>query len=68
MRIKIDIELEPFRVPNYVRLKPKPGLREEGFVDRPKYHLSELSDEILESLCEQFRKDVFAKKATGEPR
>jgi hypothetical protein len=59
--IKTDVELHPFRVPNYVIVKTEPKPRQDGYSEAPKYHLSELSESVLNELCEQFKKDVFIK-------
>jgi len=60
--IKVNIELEPFRVPNYVLVKQKAGLRQDGFqVDTPKYHVRDLDVETLERLCNEFRQAIFEK-------
>lgn len=66
MKITTEQELQPFQVPNYVLGKMTPGRRQDGFQAAPHYHLSDLSDDVLESLCKKFRDDVFA-KARGEP-
>lgn len=63
--MKAEIELEPFRTPNYVLTKAKVGRRQDGFENVPKFHISELSDETLNELCDQFRKEIFEKKAKG---
>lgn len=61
MKIKMDVELLDFKVPNYVIVKPKTGKREEGFKEAPKYHLRDLSSATLEQLCSNFRDAVFRK-------
>ena len=61
--IKVELELQPFRIPNYVSTKSKPGLRQEGLKEVPKYAIEDLPVETLEALCEQFRLDILAKKA-----
>ncbi len=63
MRFVLDIpvELEPFRVPNYVMVAKT--TKEE---DR-KFHLKELPAEALERLCDQFRKEVFKKSGKVRP-
>jgi len=65
--IKNTVDLKPFRVPNYVIQEVPPGRRQDGFKEAPKYHLSELSDDVLAALCDQFRLDVMA-KAKSLPR
>lgn len=62
MAIKLDIELEPFRVPNYVMVKQKAGLRQDGArLDSPKYHVKDLDIDTLSQLCDEFREAIFAK-------
>ena len=61
MSIHVKVNLQPMRTPNHVLTEAKPGLRQEGFKETPKYALSELSEEALDALCVQFRKDVFEK-------
>lgn len=61
--IKLNIELEPFSVPNYVLVKQKAKPRQEGYPETPKYHLSELSPDTLDQLCNEFRDAVFEKAA-----
>lgn len=67
MKVNIEIELLPFTVPNYVLVKEQPKLKQEGFTEGRKYHLSELEPETLYSLCEQFKKDVFEKANKRQP-
>jgi len=57
------IELQPFSVPNYVIAVMPPRPRQEGIIEPPKFHLSELSTETLELLCKDFRDAVMAKAA-----
>lgn len=64
--IKKDVELQPFRVPNYVLQKAAPRTRQEGIQETPKFRLSELDTETLEALCDRFRADVLAKARAGE--
>lgn len=62
MGIKIEVELQPFRVPNYVLEKQSVRRRQDGVdFDTPKSHLKDVPRDVLEQLCEQFRKDVFEK-------
>ncbi len=66
MKITTEQELLPFQVPNYVLRVSKVRPRQEGIVEAPKYHLSELSDAVLEALCKKFRDDVFAKARASD--
>ena len=61
MKTIIEIELQPFTVPNFVLTVPKAGNRQDGFKEVPKYSLSELSAETLDKLCMDFRSEVFRK-------
>ena len=61
----VKLKLRPFTVPNYVLCEMPAGMRQEGR-ETPKFHISDLSDEVLEALCKEFRNGVFAKKATGK--
>ena len=62
MKITTEQELQPFSVPNFVLAVTKPRPRQEGpNFDGHKYHLSELSDDVLLALCEQFKQDVLEK-------
>ncbi len=59
MKVKIETELKPFTVPNYVIKK--------GDHDSS-YHLSELSAEDLEIMCDEFKQAVFEKAGKSRPR
>ena len=60
-----NIELVPFRVPSYVIQKTPARPRQDGFKEAPKYHLSELDEDTLIALCDQFKADVLAKAKAG---
>ena len=59
--MKHEIELQPFRTPNFVLPVQKPGNRQDGFHDAGSIPLSELSKETLEAMCKQFRDDIMRK-------
>jgi hypothetical protein len=61
----LQVELQPFTVPNYVIQKMPPAPREHGVMEAPKYALNELSADTLDGLCNEFRREVFAK--AGKP-
>lgn len=67
MKVKIDIELQPFTVPNYVLAKESPQPRENGFQEGRKFHISELNRDTLWRLCEDFRDEVFKKANVQQP-
>jgi len=66
MKHETTIELKPFSTPNYVLIAPKLGRRQDGFDHAPAIPLSDLSVETLDSLCTQFRADVFAKAGKAD--
>ena len=65
--IKVWIDLKPFTVPNYVLVEQSAKPRQDGFSESPKYELKELSESTLDSLCRQFREDIFAKAGKTDP-
>ena len=66
-KITLEVELKPFTVPNYVLVVSKPGLRQDGMTDTPKYLLSDIDSATLDKMCSQFRHDVFAKAGRYPP-
>jgi len=61
MKIKLELELKPFSIPNYVIPITKPKPREEGFQENAGIPLSEISDIDLYKMCEEFKVGVFKK-------
>jgi hypothetical protein len=66
--MEMKIKLQPFQTPNYVMAEPKPGLRQDGMVECPKWHIRDVDEQTLSELCEQFRRDVFAKAEKVDPK
>ena len=56
----INLELQPFPVPEDVTIKLPPGRREDGMRPAPTMKLADLSDEVLAAMCEEFTQAVFA--------
>ncbi len=54
----INIKLEPWLTPNFVRAET-PGIC---------FTLSEASEEALSDLCDQFRAEVFRKAGKKDPK
>ena len=67
MKTKIEVELVPFKVPNYVLHQTKIGARQEGMQDKSKSHLSELDESTLARLCYEFKREVFEKAGKDMP-
>lgn len=61
MKINIKMEIVPFDVPDTVTIKGSPKPREQGFTEGKRLLLSELDNNTLNLLCDQFLKEVFEK-------
>lgn len=62
MKANVEITLVPFRVPNYVL-----SVNEVDNDEAAKFHLKELSPEVLDELCQKFRDEVFKKAEKTKP-
>jgi len=58
---QINMEIEPFPVPDKVYLVGKPGLRQDGPLNKREIPLSDLDRTILNELVDEFRSTVFRK-------
>jgi len=67
MKATLEVELQPFQTPNFVRAKVKPGKREDGIQETPCYPLSDLDPYTLAKLCDQFRAEIFKKAGKQQP-
>ena len=65
--MKHEIELKPFRVPNFVLPVPRAAKRQDGWQEAVGIPLSELSEETLLAMCEEFKQGVFAKAGKTIP-
>lgn len=65
---RMEIDLNPWITPNYVLGKVPPRLRQDGFIDPPKWALSEVEPHILSDLCDEFRRGVFEKAGKPDPK
>ena len=61
MKITYEVEIHPFNVPNFVVPVSKAGFKQDGIVIKDGVPLSELSQETLRHLCEDFTNAVFDK-------
>ena len=64
MKAKIDVELQPFMVPNFVRLC---AARAENEKEADAIPLSALDSMTLDRLCDDFRDAVFKKAGKQQP-
>jgi hypothetical protein len=67
MKATLEVDLQPFQVPNFVRPVAKPGKREDGFTETVAYPLSDLDSMTLWRLCENFKNEVFHKAGKEQP-
>lgn len=67
MKATLEVELQPFQTPNFVRAVVPPGKREDGMQEAPCYPLHALDNMTLDKLCRDFRQDVFAKAGKAPP-
>ena len=65
--MKVELKLKPFQTPNFVSVDMPPRSRAEGFTPLPSLALHELSPETLAEMCDEFRKEVFAKAMANDP-
>ena len=59
--MKIKVEINDFKVPNFVTLKHKERPREQGLQQATSFALADLDAETLNDLCQKFKEDVFIK-------
>ena len=67
MKATLQIQLQPFQTPNFVRAVGNPGLKQDGMQELPCYPLSDLDANTLDKLCSEFRDEVFRKAAKEQP-
>ena len=67
MKTMIEIELQPFMVPNYVLTVQPPHPKQDGIQETPKYSLADLDPNTLDRLCDEFRDAVFKKAGKTQP-
>ena len=67
MKATLQVELQPFQTPNFVRAVGKPGAKQDGMQELPCYPLSDLDPLTLDRLCDEFRKEVFKKAGKVPP-
>lgn len=63
----IVVKIKPFEVPDVVYLEQPPKPRQKGMLDlATSFNLSELSEQTLGELCDEFRTSVFRKAGKNE--
>jgi hypothetical protein len=61
MTIIARVKIRPFSTPNFAIQEATPGFMPGSSKEPSKFALHELDTDTLEALCDQFRKDIFAK-------
>lgn len=70
MNVKMNIEIQPWTVPNFV-IGKMPGVkRDDGFNPDacPKWHIKDMDSETLAAQCDKFRAEVFQKAGKVDPQ
>jgi len=67
MKVKIEVDLKPFGIPNFVIVKQEPGLKQDGLQESKQYKISELDSGTLLKMCEEFKISVFEKAGKKVP-
>ncbi len=62
MKVNIELNIKPFRTPNFVSLE-----KSEDGEDTPGIPIKQLDAETLDRLCEHFTKDIFRKAGKQRP-
>jgi len=65
--MKIELELEPWQTPNFVRIKMPPRTRQEGISFDDGISIKYVDPEVLAAQCDNFRKEVFKKAGKIDP-
>lgn len=66
--MKHSMQLKPFVVPNFAIAETPPRKRQDGMQEAPSFPLSELTEQALSDLCDDFRKRVFDKAGKKDPK
>ena len=64
----MNVKLEPWTVPAYVRAVQPPGKRQDGLNPNPlHWKLKFVDEQTLAQQCDRFRDDVFRKAGKVDP-
>ncbi len=64
----MEIKLKSFVVPTLVYMETPPRPRGEGFREGVSFKLSDVPEEDLAKLCDDFRRNVFLEAAKDDPQ
>ncbi len=57
----IELELSPWRAPNFATVKEPPGKRQDGFKEVRSIPVAELSASALRQMAQEWLKDLYDK-------
>lgn len=63
MKARVELDVRPFSIPNYVILKA-----EQGDATSASVKLSAMDEATLSSMCDQFRAEIFKAAGKTDPR
>lgn len=55
------VELQPIQVPNYVFAYMPPGRKQDGWQEGVKFHITELDEETVIALADDFKANLLKK-------
>lgn len=64
MKIMIELDINPFTVPNFVTVNTRSVVKGESY---PAIALKDIDSETLDRLCRDFRNEVFSKAGKTPP-
>lgn len=67
MKVKIEVIIKPFIVPNFVIQEVMPGDRQDGFTATEGIPLSMIDADTLWRMCSDFTDAVFKKAGKEQP-
>lgn len=68
MKIKVEIDVVPFAVPTDVFINAKAGLKQDGMQQKQSISLNDLSVEVVESLCDEFKNTIMESRRNYDDR
>gem|GEM_PF-2216326 len=67
MKVKIEMDINPFSIPSFVTVSGQSNPRQDGFKPAEDIPLFMLDEYTLDKLCDDFRDSVFKKAGKSQP-
>ena len=67
MEVSIQIHIQSFPVPEYVKLDRGADITQPIVLDGDRVSLTQLDEKVLSDLCNEFRANVFARAGKVDP-